>query len=44
MSSTPRLNRIPRLPGRSEIATRPGLLARAWRRLAALLATLARSR
>ncbi|MCV2365553.1 hypothetical protein LNV23_19055 [Paucibacter sp. DJ1R-11] len=31
--SAPRHNRIPRLPGRSEIPTRPGLLARLLRRL-----------
>jgi len=33
-----RLNRIPRLPGRSEIPTRPGLLARLLRRLYAAAA------
>lgn len=33
-----RPNRIPRLPGRSEIPTRPGLLARLLRRLYAAAA------
>lgn len=43
-NNAPRLNRIPRLPGRSEIATQPSLLARAMRRLVALLAAPARRR